>query len=153
MLIKNLTLNLSLISLFLLISCSPKDNSVSETNSIIGAWKPIKEIHVCSTGTQHVYEYSICEQTGRITLSANGTLSTTAHDQTEGNCVQYDSAMGTWKLNGNNLTIIINEHTNNPSLSKLVNNKLRIGYDADPESTCNGEGSPSHYYTEFMKVQ
>lgn len=143
-----------LISLLCLTSCSDKEDSNSETPSIIGVWKPIKEVSVCSTGSEQVYEYSICEQTGRTIFNKNGTFSVSAYDITEGNCeLYYSDVTGTWEQNGDVLTLTTNVQTKSPTLFELTNNKLLIGYDSNPNTTCDGENLPSHYYTEFIRVE
>tara|TARA_R110001606_G_scaffold397909_2_gene575660 strand:- start:44 stop:505 length:462 start_codon:yes stop_codon:yes gene_type:complete len=143
-----------LIGLMIFSSCSNDDDSNSDSNSIVGTWKAIKEVDVCSTGNEDVYDFDSCEQTGRTIFSENGTLSITEYDLENGNCEQYYSAIGTWSLSGNNLTVTTEGETNNPTFFELSNNVLRIGYyDADPNDPCDGGNLPSHYYTEFVRVE
>ena len=87
-----------LIGLLIISSCSSDDDSNSDTGSIIGTWKPIKEVDVCSTGFEDVYDFDSCEQTGRIIFSEDGTLNITEYDLENGNCEQYYNSTGTWTL-------------------------------------------------------
>ncbi|PQJ17042.1 hypothetical protein BST93_10240 [Nonlabens tegetincola] len=135
-------------------SYSSDDNSNINSGSIIGTWKPIKEVNVCSTGSEIVYDFDSCIQTGRLIFFNNGTVSDTGYKLQNGNCEQYYHETGTWSLNGNNLTAKIEGDTNNPTFFELTNNTLRIGYyDADPNELCDGENLRSYYYDEFVRVE
>ena len=143
-----------LLALMVFSSCSSNDDSNSSSNSIVGIWKPVKEVEVCSTGSEQVYDYSSCEQNGRTTFSENGTFNITEFDLNNGNCEEYYNSSGTWELNGDNLTVVLDGETIIPTFFELTNNRLRIGYyDADPNDPCDGGNLPSHYYTEFSRVQ
>ncbi len=151
-----------LIGFLTLISCSKNDNnSESIVNLIIGTWKPIKEVDVCSTGSEQVYEYDNCEQQSRYVFAAHdnpdletdGTITITEKNLVNGDCQTTYSVTGTWTLEGDNLTLTIGGEVTTPSFFELTSNTLRIGnYDADPNDPCDGGNLPSHYYTEFIRV-
>ena len=144
-----------LIGLLIFSSCSNDDDSNSSSNSIIGTWKTVKEVEVCSTGNVETYVLHSCAQNGRTTYFENGTLSITGYHLNNGNCEQYLNMIGTWSLNNNNLTETTEFDTFNPTFFELSNDILRIGYyvyDTDPDLTCDGENLLSHYYLEYVRV-
>ena len=140
-----------LISALILSSCSNNDDSNS--TSIVGIWKPIAEVDVCSTGSEQVYDYSSCEQNGRTTFSSNGTLNITEFDDNTGDCIEDYNENGAWTLNGDNLSVIIEGETINPTFFELTDNTLRVGYYDNEDILCDGGNLPSHYYTEFTRVE
>ncbi|AOW20729.1 lipocalin-like domain-containing protein [Urechidicola croceus] len=143
-----------LIGLMIFSSCSSDDDSNSDSTSIVGIWKPIKEVDVCSTGSEETYDFSICEQKSRVTFSSNETLNITDFDDNTGDCLEDYNENGTWSLTGDNLSVTLNGETNNPTFFELTNNTLRIGYyDNDENDPCDGGNLPSHYYTEYTRVE
>lgn len=60
----------SALILFLAISCSTNDDTLIDP--IIDVWKPIKEVGFASDGTPEAFENTLCEQTSRYTLTAEG---------------------------------------------------------------------------------
>ena len=150
---KKLNLFIGLLIGFMILSCSSDDDN-SNSNNLIGTWKPIKEVDICSTGSEQVSEYSECRQTGRLTFSSNESMTVTVYEVDLGVCEQIYNANGTWTLNGDDLTITIAGETDSPTFFELTNNTLRIGYyDSDPNDPCDGENLPSHYFTEYTRVQ
>ena len=143
-----------IITTLIFTACSNDDSPADGTSSkIVGIWKSIKEVNVCSTGSETVYNYSTCEQTGRITFTSDGNINMTEFDDGNGTCVQIYNSNGTWSLNGDNLTVNIDGETINPTFFELTTNILRIGYhDADPNEPCDGGQLPSHYYIELIRV-
>jgi len=149
---KKLTILIMILTLLINFSCSSNDDS-SNSNNLIGTWKPIKEVDVCSTGSEQVSEYSECRQTGMLTFSSNESMTVTVYEVDLGICEQVYNASGIWTLNENNLTITIDSETDTPTFFELTNNTLRIGYyDSDPIDTCDGGNLPSHYYTEYIRI-
>ena len=147
-----------LVGLLILSSCSSDDDSNSNSSSIIGTWKTIRVVDVCSTGSEEIYDYNSCQQTGRVIFYENGTFSGTGYELTNGNCEQIDSSTGTWLLNGDNLIITTEgEQTENYTLLELTNNILKFrGEFIDPSplfDTCDGENLVSHYYEELVRVE
>ena len=141
-----------LIGLLILSSCSNNDDSNS--NSIIGVWKPVKEVDVCSTGSEQSSDYSACHQQSRYTFNADGSLTIVDYQLENGDCIITYNENGVWQLNNDNLTLTIGGETNNPTFFELTNNTLRVGYyDSDPNDPCDGGNLPSHYYTEFNRVE
>ena len=146
-----------LIGLMIFSSCSSNEGSDEESNpesiSIVGIWKPVKEIDVCSTGNEETSIFSTCLQMTRLTFNLNGTLNNQEYSENTGDCVE-NFGEGNWSLTGGNLSITISGETNNPTFFELTNNSLKIGYyDSDPDNPCDGGSLPSHYYTEYLKME
>jgi len=143
-----------LIGLMIFSSCSSDDDSNSNSNSIIGTWKGIKEVDVCSTGNEQTYNFDACEQTGRLTFSENGTLNITEYDLVNGNCEQDYTLIGTWVIDNGNLSVTIAGDTDEVTFFEVSSNTLKLGqYDSDPNDPCDGGNLPSHYYTEYTRVE
>lgn len=143
-----------LIVIMTLANCSSNNDSNSAENALVGTWKPIKEVDVCSTGSQVSSQYSTCQQQSRYTFNENGTFSIIDYQMENIDCIIAYQATGTWLLSNGNLTIIAAGVTETPTFFELTNNMLQIGYyDADPNDPCDGGNLPSHYYTEFSRVQ
>ena len=141
----------------MIVSCSNDEGSVSNTNpnsiAIVGTWKAIKAVDVCSTGSEQVFNLSSCEQMGRTIFSENGTLVLINYTETLFNCEQSSSFNGTWFLDGENLTITTDQ-TYDYSFFEVTDSTLRLGdYDSSQNLTCDGGNPLSHYYTEFEKVE
>ncbi|WP_027137210.1 lipocalin-like domain-containing protein [Gaetbulibacter saemankumensis] len=135
---------------FLIVACSSDNN---ETVSIVGIWKPIAEVQVCSTGSRETYPYDACEQKSRVTFASNGMLNITDFDDYTGDCLEDYNENGTWTLNGGDLSVNIDGETLNPTFFELSDNTLRIGYyDNDENDPCDGGKLPSHCYTEYTRV-
>lgn len=152
---KNLNLFIGIfISILFLTSCS-KDKD-SDNDSLVGTWKPIREVDVCSTGSEDIYEYSVCQQKSRYVFKNDGTLTINEYDDenSSGNCIEDYSLIGTWILNENKLTLTIAGETDTPTFFKLTSNNLKVGYyDSDANDPCDGGNLPSHYYTELVRVK
>ena len=87
----------STLILFLAISCSTNDDTLIDP--IIGVWKPIKEVGFASDGTPDTFQTTLCEQTSRYTLTADGNFTYSEfHDEIGGGCVPDESYIldGTW---------------------------------------------------------
>ncbi|WP_055437735.1 lipocalin family protein [Lacinutrix algicola] len=124
----------------------------SQEETIVGIWKPIKVVNVCSSGFEEVYDVSTCGQLSRLTFLSNGVYSTSEYSDDTGNCIEYLNANGTWGLNGTNLTVVIDGETNTPILFELTNNTLKFGYFEDNDLCQNGE-QLSYEYTECIRVE
>ncbi len=143
-----------LISLVIFSSCSSDDDSNSNLNPIVGTWKGIKEVDVCSTGSEDISNFDSCRQTGRLTFSENGTLNFTQYELINGNCELADTDTGTWVIDNSNLTIGIAGNTIEITFFELSSNTLKIGrYFSDPDDPCDGGNLLSHNYTEFVRVE
>ena len=143
-----------LISLVIFSSCSSDDDSNSNLNPIVGTWKGIKEVDVCSTGSEDIFDFDSCEQTGRLAFSKNGTLNFTRYELINGNCELSVTNSGTWVIDNGNLIIGISGDTNEVTFFELSSNTLKLGrYSSDPNDPCDGGNLPSHNYTEFVRVE
>lgn len=144
-----------LIGLMIFSSCSSDDDNSTNSTSIVGIWKPIKEVDVCSTGNEDIYTYDSCEQTDRVTFESNGNVNETSY-YLNGNsdCVLDYTENGTWEINNGNLTITQQGQTIQITFFELTGNTLKLGqYDNDSNDLCDGGNLPSLYYTEFVRVQ
>jgi len=152
-----------LITLLVFSTCSKDDNDKElepSVNLLIGTWKPLKEVDVCSTGSESISEYSLCEQKSRLIftshsnpdLESDGTYKYIIfYDDTE--CSSDDEENGTWSLDGEYLTITEGGYSSTPTYFKLTSNTLKMGwYDDDPNDSCDGGQLPSHYYAEYVRV-
>ncbi len=107
-------------------SCSNNDDN-SDTNPIIGTWKPIKKVEICSTGSIETYDYSECEKTGRTKFFSNGTINITEYNLNNGNCEQFDNTNGSWSANNEILTLTFDGFAYSPDFFELNNNTLKTG--------------------------
>jgi hypothetical protein len=157
---KKLNLLFILITGLIILSSCSNDDEGSEQNLIIGTWKPIKEVSVCSTGSEQVYDFDSCEQQSRYVfashdnpdLETDGTITITEKSLINGDCQTTYTVTGTWSLDTDDLTLTIDGETENPTFFELTSNRLRIGYyDNDPNDPCDGGNLLSHYYTEFQR--
>ncbi len=141
-----------LIGLFIFTNCSNSDDSNINSNSIIGTWKPIKDVNICSTGSEEIIDYSSCLQMSRTTYNSDGTFNSKEYSDETGNCKEF-SYSGTWKIEGKKLILIINGETNVPNYFELTKNTLRIGfYDSILQNDQCGNGKLTNSYAEFIKV-
>ena len=133
-------------------SCSNDDDN-SNSNPIIGTWKPIKKVEICSTGSVETYEYSECEKNGRTKFFSNGNLNITDYYLNNGNCEQTNNTNGSWNINNDVFTLTINEFTYTPDFFELENNILKIGLLPSYTTIYCESGQLSNYYIEFIKVE
>ena len=133
-------------------SCSNDDDN-SETNPIIGTWKPIKKVEICSTGSIETYDYSECEKTGRTKFFSNGTINITEYNLDNGNCEQFDNSNGTWSENNGILTLTFDGFSYTPDFYELNNDNLKIGLLPSYSPIYCESGQLSNYYIEFIKVE
>ena len=139
-------------------SCSSNEEDSLSSNSIVGTWKPIAEVGVCSTGKEDVSVYTSCEQESRYifklhnnqSLETDGTLTGTKKTLENGECEIYSTGkISTWSLKDGVFTVD-NEIV---TFFELESNVFRAGsYDNDPNDPCDGGNLPSHYYTEFVRA-
>lgn len=143
-----------LIGLLVFTSCSSDDDASTVEELIIGTWKPVKEVDVCSTGNEDTYILDDCEQTSRITFASSGTINVIENYLFNDICEEDFNATGTWVLIDGNLTVSIEGDVSSPTFLEIYDNLLRVGfYDADPNNPCDGGNLPSHYYIEYERAQ
>jgi hypothetical protein len=143
-----------LIGLLIFSSCSNNDDSNSNSTSIVGTWKPIKEVDVCSTGSEEAYDFDSCEQTSRLIFNDNGSFSENSYYLSGNDCVLDYEDNGTWTIANGNLSVNYGSSNEQVTFFELSGNTLRLGqYDNDPNDPCDGGNLPSHYYTEFIRVE
>ena len=65
-----------LVGLMIFSSCGNDDDTDPDFDEdlIVGVWKPIKHIDVCSSGNESVEVASVCEQLSRITFTSDGVI-------------------------------------------------------------------------------
>lgn len=137
--------------LLLTLTSCPKDDDgdVLNGNTLIGTWKPIKDVDVCSENDMDVFNFSPCMQEGRFIFQEDGSFSSTEYEEVF-DCQIVNTTSGTWELNSDSLTLITEEETLTLTFFELLNNTLRLGvYETDPNSPCNEDG---YYYLEYVRV-
>jgi len=139
-----------LIGLMIFSSCSKED----ALSPIIGTWKPVKDVEVCSTGSEEIYNFDSCEQTGRLIFNKDGNFSISAYYLSGNDCLFEYKDYGTWAITNGNLSIKEDGITEQVTYFELSGNTLRVGqYEDDPDYFCDGENLLSHYYMEFVRVE
>lgn len=150
------------IGLLIMSSCSNNDESDSNlepepvvfTSEIIGVWKPMKSVIVCSTGSEDAYELDPCEKRGEIIFSENGSMSISVNEAYTDMCGRIYQANGTWVIINNELSLTIDGETETPAFFELNSSKLRIGdNDFEEGERCDGDNLPSHYYIEYERAE
>ena len=161
--------NWKILSFFLILfltsitSCSSDENE-SKNDLIIGVWKPIKIVDVCSTGTETINNVSDCVENSRWTFLSNGKLETkdyydyyfdqNGNETTNSNCEKFNVTNATWEFENNELKIIVNNETLTSDFVEFSGNNLKIGtYNKDSNNTCDGNNSFSHYYIEHERIE
>ncbi|HUH47943.1 MAG TPA: lipocalin family protein [Arenibacter sp.] len=140
-----------LLALFIIFSSCSKDDD-SNSNSIVGIWKPIKEIDVCSNGSEEKIDYDSCEQTGRFVFEKSGSFSKIDNYlNNNGDCELDESYNGTWTLSDGDLSLNFGGLSLPAAYFELSGNTLRIGQ-YDDSWSCQDGSSVSYYYTEYIKV-
>ena len=147
-----------LIGLMILSSCSNNDSN-SETDadsiSIVGNWKPIKRVTICSTGSQESENFDSCVQNGKLTYEANGNFNEDTYSlNNSSNCNLVIQENGTWKIENDKLNI---EYSDDNAFGEvpffeLSENILRIG-EYTNSGSCDGGNLESHYYFEYERIQ
>ncbi len=156
---KNLVITwvLPCLLLIMVFGCSSENDNDLEPNStlFIGTWKPIKEVEICTTGSEDAYLYSACEQEGRLIVNPNGTFyQTYFYEYIDNMCEEDGLSSGTWVIVNDKL-FVTEEGFQKTEITFFEVNKniLRVGlYEIDPEYTCDGNNLPSHLFMEFIKV-
>lgn len=163
--IKSLNFLILLVTIFVSCSKNEKADITVEPVSIIGIWRPIKIVTVCSTKDE-IDEFSSCEQKGQITFFDDGTLTTSQYDyeytqNINGDCEKSSEGNGGWNLNENKLTLFIKYNNTgveesdnlNATVYKLTDSTLQIGYFSDDPNDCSDGIKPSYYYTEYVREE
>jgi len=147
------------------ISCSSEDKKESEsiTDLIVGNWKLSKQVYVCSSGSEQVFEFNSCaKQSGYIfsihsnpNLEDDGDLLISTYYLENGNCSEDDTQTGTWSVDGDNLTIKMNgQPTVILTLLEVTENTLWILENDDRlNDICNGNDQPLYKYVELIKEE
>ncbi len=154
----------------LIVSCSESsesdENSLNNTTSIIGIWKPIKFIDVCSTGSEEVYVFTICEQQSRIEFTEYDTVNSTWYGN-DSNCESDgpSNGVGSYTIIGNVLSItwqgefdpIEDNNSEIWTIFELSSNKLKLSQtysNPDPVyDICDGTGLWDYFYYEFVRAE
>ncbi|MBB6682411.1 lipocalin family protein [Aequorivita sp. 609] len=145
-----------LIGLIIFSSCSSDDNSNPDSVSIVGIWKPIKDVSNCSSGNQNVLNFTTCQQTSRLIFNENGTFSETAYIEDGTNCIINFEGNGDWEINDGefSMDILVLGTFQQMTFFELTNNTLKLGQNnTDPSFTCNDGSMLSNFYVEYSKVE
>ncbi|TXG38664.1 lipocalin-like domain-containing protein [Seonamhaeicola maritimus] len=146
-----------LISFILCLGCSKSDDATDAEKTLeeqfIGIWKPIKFVAACSSGSSETEIYSTCEQTGRLTINANGNWAETYfYEYTDNMCEEDGVSNGTWKIvNGK---LIVNEsefEEAEVTFFEISGNTLKVGQ-YDDDYPCGADDTSSYYYKEYIKI-
>ena len=141
-----------LIGLIIFSSCSQDDDTNTDSMSIIGTWKLLKQVFVCSTGSEETYVFTTCLQ-GELTFNSDGTVNDIYYCDDTGSPGEYVFE-GTWSLSGENLTQILNGITFNTTFLEVTEDVLRIGYYYNEgDFPCDGNNFQSHRYQEYTRVE
>ena len=90
----------------------------------------------------------------RVTFYLDGDYNETQFRNIDGDCTEFRNEDGTWSLTGDNLSTTLEEEIYNPTFFELENDIFRVGYyDDNANNPCDGGNLPSHYYTEFARVE
>ena len=148
-------LGLLVLLIITICACSSNDDNdnTSNNNPIVGTWKPLKFVDVCSSGSKDVYDYSACEQQGRLVISSNGTFAESSFFDYGTGCEEDDNYSGTWKSNGNGLTVNIEGEIVEVTFLEVTTNILKLGAYEDLDFQCIDNSNLSHYYTEYVRVK
>ena len=142
-----------LIGIMILSSCSSDDDSNSNSVSIVGIWKPIKEVFVCSTGNEETSDFSTCLLMTRLTFNSNNTFNNQEYSEDTVDCLENFSN-GTWTLITNNLTFNLSEVTVIPTFFELTDNIIKIGYYNNVNLlTCDNGSELSYSYVEYVRIE
>ena len=142
-----------IIGLMIFSSCSSDDDSNSNSVSIVGIWKPIKEVFVCSTGNEQTSNFSTCLLMTRLTFNSDNTFNNQEYSEDTGDCLENFSN-GTWTLINNNLTFNLSEVSVNPTFFDSTDNIIKIGYyNNDNLLTCDNGSELSHSYVEYIRIE
>jgi hypothetical protein len=147
-----------LIGLMILSSCSNNDSN-SETNvdsiSIVGIWKPIKRVTICSTGNQESENFDSCVQNGKLIYEANGNFNEDTYSLNNSNaCNLVTQENGTWRIENDKLNIKYSDDNafEEVPFFELSENILRIG-EYTNSGSCDDGNLESHYYFEYERIQ
>jgi hypothetical protein len=160
---KKLNLLLSTIFILSISSCSSDENE--SQNLIVGIWKQVKSVEVCSTGNETINDLAIgCNKNSSFSFNENGEFNLKTYydyyvdengvEQINTNCEKFIVSNGTWNLKENELTININNEPMVFNFIKISSEKLEMGsYDSNSNNSCDGNGNVSHYYTEYERIE
>ncbi|TXG38654.1 lipocalin-like domain-containing protein [Seonamhaeicola maritimus] len=152
-----LSAKLLLIFLVFNLGCSKSDDGADSQTTLeqqfIGTWKPLKFVIVCSDGGNEIENYSACEQTGRLTISSNGTWSETYfYEYVDNMCEEDGVDSGTWKIVNGKLIIKESEFGEaEVTFFEISESTLKVGQ-YDDDFSCGIDNVSSHYYTEYVKI-
>lgn len=140
-------------SLILLISFSKEAASIEEKVSIIGNWKAIKEVSVCTTGSKLVNVFNLFEHGSRITFFEDETFNSRTFKTINGDC-EEDTANRQWSLGEDRVTATMGEDRLILELFALTNTSFQIGYYIqDPENTCEEGNKSARFYKERIRIK
>jgi hypothetical protein len=144
-----------LIGFIIFLSCSNEDDSNTELSSpsVIGIWKQIRQVNSCSTGSQEIINLNTCEQTGRITISANGNYNRTSYYLDGNDCNLEGNANGTWEINNEVFSINNSNESFDYTIVELTENSLKIREDEDGQDEQCNDGFLTNYTLEYVRVE
>lgn len=144
-----------LMGLIIFSSCSSNDDSNISSSLIIGIWKPIKDVGVCSTGDEVTNDYDPCEQTNRLTFNEDGSYSESSYYLSGNECLLEYEGDGTWIITNGDLSITLGDGTFiQVTFFELSENILKTGlYENVPSDLCGDGNMLTLRYTEYLRVE
>ena len=145
---KKLNLLLTIFLGLVIFSCSSDDNNTSETELIVGIWKPISEVQVVD-GIQENDSFT-CGEVTTYTFLENENYTFTLFDiDDENNCIQNNeyNISGTWEKLQNNeykLTTVY-ENINTSEIQTIIRN-TEITFSGNNSMTVLNEFDPNDDY-------
>jgi hypothetical protein len=125
-------------------ACSSSDDENRSSESLIGVWKPMKDVEIIDD-VEEVYIYTSCEQQSRYVFEANGNFIFTNYDDNDGCTLNNNGFIsGVWERINDTQIRIMSEYesgseTDIPDSVDFPNeNTMRIHYNS--------------YYIEFVRV-
>lgn len=135
-------------------SCSSNDDSNNDNlindALLIGTWKPLLLVQVCTSGSENVNEHPECVQMGRYKFFENGTYNFSDYSF---NCEELN-INGEWSIFEETLILTKEQQIDTITFFEVTNDKFRSGhYSDDPNDTCDGVNPLSHWYSELIRVE
>jgi hypothetical protein len=148
------------ISSLLISGCSSSDDDDMSQNLdlIVGVWKLVNDVEVCSNGSESVEVLTTCQKQSTVEFTKDGTIHSI--DYYTEDCEDIDSpeiSIGTYTLDGKTITINWPDELN-PEIDiifELTTDKMKAGnYFIDlNRDSFDCDGIPDYAYYEFVRVE
>lgn len=123
---------LLLIAVMPFISCSSDDEAVEE--SMFGKWQLSSSVQTID-GQQVPEDLTDCDKKSTVEFSEDGSFTTVAFSEQNGECISVDTSAGTWEDKGNDIyTLTLGSGSIIDRTITLSGSTLSIYYDGNDES-------------------